>query len=97
MSSVRLRRGRLGAKRHDMSAETRSETKGTTIFVRLLDEGTEVSRPTEAVDLGNGLLKLVRTPNYDPDDEKWEFPPGSVFRGEKRCDNAGEYLLAVKP
>jgi hypothetical protein len=26
----------------------------TIVYVRLLDEGTEVSRPTEAIDLGNG-------------------------------------------
>ena len=71
--------------------------KHVKIFVRLLDEGTEVSRPTEALDLGNGLLKLLPTPDYDPEDETWEFQPGSIVRGQKRHGRSGEHLLAVRP
>ena len=67
------------------------------IHVRLLNEGTQVSRPTEALDLGNGLLKLLPIPNYDSEDEKWEFPPNSVVRAEKRSGAGGDYLVAVKP
>ena len=48
------------------------------LYVRLLDEGTSVSRPTKAVSLGNGLFKLLPTKNYNPEDEHWEFPPGSI-------------------
>jgi hypothetical protein len=70
-------------------------TTKVTIYVRLLDEGTDVSRPTEALDLGDGLLKLLPTPDYDSKDETWEFLPGSVVRCEKRYGNSGEYLLAV--
>jgi hypothetical protein len=36
-----------------MSAAMASNTKTKKIYVRLLDEGTEVSRPTEALDLGD--------------------------------------------
>jgi hypothetical protein len=36
------------------------------IYIRLLDEGTECSRPTQALDLGNGLFKVLPTSNYDP-------------------------------
>jgi hypothetical protein len=71
-------------------------TNKVKINVRLIDEGTEVSRPTEALDLGHGLLELLATPDYDSEDEAWEFPPGSIVRGEKRRDGSGEYLLAVK-
>ena len=39
------------------------------IHIRLLDEGTECSRPTQALDLGHGLLKVLPTSNYDPKDE----------------------------
>jgi hypothetical protein len=67
------------------------------IYVRLLDEGTEVSRPTEAVALGDGLYKLLPTPKYDPDDESWEFPPGSVVRAEMRTGSTGEHMHAVRP
>jgi hypothetical protein len=40
-----------------------------------MTEGTEVSRPTDVIDLGNGLFKILAPENYDPDDEAWEFPP----------------------
>jgi hypothetical protein len=74
-------------------------TNSVTIYVRLLDERMEVSRPTEALDLGNGLLKLLPSPDYNSHDSKhetWEFLPGSVVRCEQRYDNSGQYLLAVR-
>jgi hypothetical protein len=52
-----------------------------TIYIRLLDEGTEVFRPTQAEELPDGVFKLRPTPKYDPDDEHWEFKPGSLVRG----------------
>ena len=67
-----------------------------TIYIRLLDEGTEVFRPTEALDLGDGLFRVLPTADYDSEDETWEFPPGSVVRSKRRRDNSGEYLLAVR-
>jgi hypothetical protein len=71
-------------------------TNNVKIYVRLIDEGTEASRPTEALDLGNGLLELLPTPDYDSESETWEFRPGSVVRGKKRHSSSGEYLLAVR-
>jgi hypothetical protein len=71
-------------------------TNKVKIYVRLIDEGTDVSRPTEALDLGNGLLELLPTPDYDSEDETWEFRPGAVVRCEKRQGGSGEYLLAVR-
>jgi hypothetical protein len=71
-------------------------TNKVKIYVRLIGEGTEVSRPTEALDLGNGLLELLPTPDDDTEDETWEFRPGTVVRCEKRQGNSGEYLLAVR-
>ena len=67
------------------------------IYVRLLDEGTECSRPTRAVDLGNGLFKVLPTPDYDPADEIWEFPPDSIVRSETRRSEGKEILLAIAP
>jgi hypothetical protein len=58
-----------------MSAVRDSDTKRVKVFVRLLNEGTEVSRPTEAISLGNGLFRIVSPSNYNPEDEVWEFPP----------------------
>jgi hypothetical protein len=65
------------------------------IHVRLLDEGTDCSRPTQGVVLGNGLFELLPTDNYDPDDEHWEFPPGSIVRAKEVRDGDGMHLIAV--
>lgn len=78
-------------------ADLDSSTKQVKLFVRLMNEGTDVSRPTDALDLGNGLFKILPTNNYSPNDETWEFPPGSTVRCTKRRDESGEYLLAVQP
>jgi hypothetical protein len=78
-----------------MSAAPDSNTETVRIFVRLLDEGTEVSRPTEATRLGHGLFKILPTPEYDPGNETWEFPPGTTVRGVTLRDGDGEYLLAA--
>ena len=67
------------------------------LFVSLLAEGADVWRPTEAVPIGDGLFKILSTPNYDPEDEVWEFPPGAIVRCETRQDNSGKYIVAVKP
>jgi hypothetical protein len=80
-----------------MSAAMDSSTNKIKLFVRLLDEGTEVSRPTEALELGNGLFRILPVANYDSQDEVWEFPPGSIVRCERRESDSGEYILAVKP
>jgi hypothetical protein len=66
-----------------------------TIYVRLLDEGTPTSRPTNAVKVGVESFRLLATPNYDPEDEHWEFPPGSVVRCEATEYDGKPYLLAV--
>ena len=50
------------------------------IHVRLPDEGTDCSRPTRGVVVGNELFKFLPTDEYDPNDEQWEFLPGSIVR-----------------
>jgi hypothetical protein len=77
--------------------EFRLEGQTKTIYIRLLQEDTEVARPTQGVEIGNGLFQILATPDYDPHDEKWEFLPGSVVRCESRQSPQGEYLIAVKP
>lgn len=59
-----------------------SDTKTIEMQVKLLNEGTNVSRPTLALDIGEGLFKLLPTPDYDPEDEAWEFVPGTTVRSE---------------
>jgi hypothetical protein len=75
-----------------MSAETDSSTR--TIYVELLDEGTTVVRPTQGEALAGDVYRLLPTPDYDPDDEHWEFPPGSVVRCVKEIRDGEEVLVA---
>lgn len=63
-----------------MIAPHKDATGLVAIYVRLLDEGTDCSRPTLAERIGNDLFKLLPTPDYDPKDEHWELPPGSIVR-----------------
>jgi hypothetical protein len=51
-----------------------------TIYVRLLNEGTSVLRPTKGEHLGGMTYRLLPTEDYDNDDEQWEFPPGTVVK-----------------
>src|SRR5215469_12884141 len=67
------------------------------IYVRLLDEGTDCSRPTQGVSVGHGLFRLLPTENYDPADEHWEFLPGSIVRAKEIRNTEGVHLLAVAP
>jgi hypothetical protein len=65
--------------------------------VRLLNDGTEVFRPTRALKLGGGLFKLVASPDYDPHHEIWEHLPGATVRVELHHGVAGDFPLAVRP
>jgi NAD(P)-dependent dehydrogenase (short-subunit alcohol dehydrogenase family) len=57
-------------------------TANTTIYIRLLEEGTPCSRPTQAVPLAAGTYRVLPTIDYDPTDEVWEFVPGSTVHCE---------------
>ena len=50
------------------------------IYIPLLDEGAATIRSTQALPLGNDLYKILPTPDYDPEDETWEFLPGSIVQ-----------------
>ncbi len=53
------------------------------IYVALLDEGTPVWRPVDAIARGNSLFQIVSENSY-PDDEHWEFTTGDSVRCEER-------------
>jgi len=67
----------------------------TTVYVRLLDEGTDVFRPTEAEYSDDGLYRLRPTADYDPADERWEFLPGAMVRCQIMNLYEGERLVVV--
>lgn len=64
-----------------------------TVFVELLEEGTPTIRGTRAIDMGDSTYKLLPTENYDPEDEIWEFLPGSIVRCRSGRDNKGNAIL----
>jgi len=72
-----------------------STTSDDIVFVRLLDEGTSVYRPTRAARISDQVYRLEASPNYDPEDETWEFPPGSTVRCERKRINDDIVLVAV--
>jgi hypothetical protein len=47
-------------------------------YIRLLNEGTDVVRPVQLIDLQDGTFRILATPDYDPKEEEWEFLPTSV-------------------
>lgn len=61
-----------------MSEEMASYTNAVEVYIPLLNEGTEVYRPTKAVPLGGMDFKVLPTSDYSIDFEEWEFPPGSI-------------------
>lgn len=65
------------------------------IYVQLLAEGTKVYRPAQALEEGTQTYRVIGTENYDPEDEQWELPPGSLVHGEMRTLNGHEVLVAV--
>jgi hypothetical protein len=79
-----------------MSAEMASSSSVLTIYIPLLNEGTPVVRPTQAVKLGENLYRVLPTQDYDPNDEEWGFPPGSVVECVLETRSGREVLVARK-
>jgi hypothetical protein len=66
-----------------------------TVFVKLLGEGTDVWRPTQAERVDVNTVKLLPTADYGACDEQWEFSPGSIVRCENRILSGEEVMVAV--
>ena len=78
-----------------MLADQDSNTNAVTIYVKLLNEGTNVFRPTSALVRDQNAYLILGDDKYDPEDEIWEFTPGSLVYVATRHDQTGEYLVAV--
>lgn len=64
-----------------------------TVYVRLLDEGTDVWRPVAAHHV-EGDLFLLAADQPVPEDETWEFSPGSMVLCRPRQLSGGARLAA---
>jgi hypothetical protein len=65
-----------------------------TVYVRLLDEGTDVWRPVQARRLNGQNVLLLGKPEAG---EIWEFPSGAAVVCERRefDDGAGEVAVRL--
>lgn len=79
-----------------MSAAKDSSTNMLQVYVRLLNEGTDVFRPTSGTVAGKNLVQLLPTANYDATDEEWEFTPGAVVEYEQRTIEGKDVLVAIR-
>ncbi len=66
------------------------------IYVALLDEGTDVWRPVPAWRVDDSTYIVLRPGWYDPEDERWEFPPGTTVICEPKTITDGTILAAVR-
>ena len=64
------------------------------IFVRLLDEGTDVMRPVFAVHIAGNTYRINNADDYDPDSEIWEFLPGCNVRCQRHTIDGNDILVA---
>jgi hypothetical protein len=71
-----------------------SSTSEVEIYIPLLNEGTEVMRPTTGIMVGPDAVRVVATPDYNPAVEAWEFLPGSTVRCVKEVRGGREILVA---
>lgn len=66
-----------------------------TIYVYLLDEGTDCWRPVSAEHIRDDVYQISGEAP-DPENEKWEFLPGAVVRCRQQKLSGGECLVACE-
>jgi len=59
-------------------------TEIQTVFVRLLNEGTDIMRPALASKVASDSFRLLLPKDYDPEYEEWEFKLGDLVICEAR-------------
>jgi len=77
-----------------MSAETASSIKTVEIYVPLLNEGTDVIRPTTGLVMTPEVVEVQATRDYDSTTEEWQFPPGSKVKCVPEVRDGRRLLVA---
>ncbi len=65
------------------------------IYVKLLNEGTEVYRPVPAQRISDSVYLIGHSATYDAADETWEYPPGSRVQVTPRMLSGELKLVAT--
>jgi hypothetical protein len=66
------------------------------VYIKLLEEGTEVYRPVPAIELKENIYEVKGHDIYDPEDEVWEFKPGARVVVEEQKLDGDLVLVAVR-
>ncbi|MEZ4909950.1 MAG: hypothetical protein R2774_03710 [Saprospiraceae bacterium] len=66
------------------------------IYIQLLEEGTKVYRPVPAIEIENNIYEVQGFEIYDPEDEVWEFSPGTYVLVEEQSLDGENVLVAIK-
>jgi hypothetical protein len=66
------------------------------IYIQLLEEGTKVYRPVPAIEVSNNIYEVQGFEIYDPEDEVWEFPPGTYVLVEEQNLDGENVLVAIE-
>ena len=66
------------------------------IYIQLLDEGTIAYRPVPAREIENNIYEMGGYDIYDPEDEVWEFLPGTYVLVEEQYRGGKKLLVAIK-
>ncbi len=67
----------------------------TTIYVYLLNEGTDVWRPVDAIHI-KGNIYQIKSESIIPETETWQFLPGDIVRCEEKRLSKGNSIVAVE-
>jgi hypothetical protein len=65
-----------------------------TIYIPLLSR--DALHPTTGLKIDDQIYEVLPTKDYDPANESWEFPPGSVVECEPRMDAFPVILVATR-
>ena len=66
------------------------------IYIQLLEEGTTVYRPVPAIEIECFVYEVQGLEIYDPEDEVWEFTPGTHVFVEEQNLNGENVLVAIR-
>ena len=65
------------------------------IYIYLLNEGTDVWRPVDAISLGEGIYQIPKDTQV-PEDEEWEFLPGATVHCAVKKISGGDCITAIE-
>ena len=65
-----------------------------TVFVALVEEGTDVWRPVQARPLDGGSFRIIGV-DADTSDETWQFPEGAIVKCQRRQFADGRSEMTV--